>query len=305
MSLYRCHQPGLLDCSASVSSCSRSRASTPYSVSRSSTSISRIAFLPSSIRLILDSDARILPAACRAVMPRASRSRRRWDPSRMRRTVGPSEESGTPPTSSSIPDAMRHSVARTAWLTRLILLLRGTAQLRWPGFAVAQSSNDIAYGIPCRLSDPQHYRLISAMAPGAGVTRPGDAHGAAPYPLCMHSQAFVHAQRARSACGARGPWGPAPRRGPRPASRKGDWARGRNCVAITGNSVFFAPIARKLFLRTGLPPISVRGTGLSPNGVRSVRPQAARAGPDVETALRMIQLCAIEPSVTPACSSQW
>ena len=100
MSLYRCHQPGLFDCSARLSSCSRSRGSTPYSVSRSSTSISRIAFLPSSIRLILDSDARIFAAACRAVMPRDSRSRRRWEPSRMRRTVGPSEESGTTPTSS-------------------------------------------------------------------------------------------------------------------------------------------------------------------------------------------------------------
>ena len=50
---------------------------------------------PSSMRLILDSDARIAAAASRAVIPFVSRNRRKWVPRRMRRTVGPSEESGT------------------------------------------------------------------------------------------------------------------------------------------------------------------------------------------------------------------
>ena len=50
-----------------------------------------------------------------AVMLRDSRSRRSWDPSRMRRTVGPSEESGMPPTSSLFKCHAARKAVGSAW----------------------------------------------------------------------------------------------------------------------------------------------------------------------------------------------
>ena len=62
-----------------------------------------MAFRPSSMRLILESDARMDAAASRAEIPLASLIRRKLVPSRMRKTVGPSEESGTP---ADLPDVV-------------------------------------------------------------------------------------------------------------------------------------------------------------------------------------------------------
>src|SRR4051794_20044182 len=58
-------------------------------VSRSTTSRSLHPTRPSSIRLILDSEARISHAACARVMPASSRNRRSWVPRIIRRAVGP------------------------------------------------------------------------------------------------------------------------------------------------------------------------------------------------------------------------
>jgi hypothetical protein len=59
------------------------------------------------MRLILESDARMDAAACRAEIPLASLIRRKWVPSRMRKTVGPSEESGT---RGDLPISRRHAL---------------------------------------------------------------------------------------------------------------------------------------------------------------------------------------------------
>ncbi len=76
MSEYACHQPGVFASRARFSSAARSSASvTPYRVSRSATSRSLNPTRPCSIRLILECDPRIAPAACSAVIPRDSRSR--------------------------------------------------------------------------------------------------------------------------------------------------------------------------------------------------------------------------------------
>src|SRR6185312_15484484 len=62
---------------------------TPYISSKSTTSRSLNPTLPSSMRLILEPDARIAYPASSRVIPLASRSLRSWEPRRMRRTVGP------------------------------------------------------------------------------------------------------------------------------------------------------------------------------------------------------------------------
>jgi hypothetical protein len=80
----------VLACRAKARRASRSVLSfTPYSVSRSATSRSLNPTRPSSIRLILDSDARISHPAASRVTPLASRSLRSCEPSRIRSTVGP------------------------------------------------------------------------------------------------------------------------------------------------------------------------------------------------------------------------
>jgi hypothetical protein len=60
-SLYRCHQAGAFASSTMASTTARSSAlTTPYSVSRSSTSRRLKPTRPSSMRLILDPDARMV-----------------------------------------------------------------------------------------------------------------------------------------------------------------------------------------------------------------------------------------------------
>ncbi len=96
MSSYFAHQPWLLACRASASIRSRSCGSvTPYRLSRSETSRSLKPTRPCSTRLILDREARISYPAWSGVRPAASRRRRSWIPSSIRRTVGPPR--GCPP----------------------------------------------------------------------------------------------------------------------------------------------------------------------------------------------------------------
>src|SRR6266545_5554667 len=89
-SLYLCHQPGRFASCASASRVSRCGSSvTSYSVNRSETSRALKLTRPSSIRLILEPEARIASPAASRVMPFASRSCRSCAPTSMRSTVGP------------------------------------------------------------------------------------------------------------------------------------------------------------------------------------------------------------------------
>src|SRR4051812_35101043 len=93
----------------------------PYSVNRSSTSRVLKLTRPSSIRLILDSEARIEYPAASRVIPRASRSRLSCDPSSMRRTTDP----GSPAlTFASLPNICQGPKSATKTLRAVLARLR-------------------------------------------------------------------------------------------------------------------------------------------------------------------------------------